>query len=126
MHFHGACLLRAQLPKLRERGLSALCRAYMPTLPLSLLSARLGFGADDARGCEAFLRSVGAVPARASGKDEPELDTRAALRTLAARAAAARAEQEQEERQSAQKQQLGRSWAEIGPALPLDLIGGAW
>ena len=121
LHFHGACLLRAQLPKLRERALLALCKAYLPTLPLSLLARRLGWQ-DDVRGCETFLRTLGAVPAAASGKLEAELDTRAALRALAARAAAARAEQQQ---QDSTRQPLP-PW-EIGPAIPHEYIGGqAW
>ena len=51
-------------------------------MPLTLLARRLGW-ADDTRGCEQFLRSVGTVPSRASGSSEAQLDTKAALHTLA-------------------------------------------
>ena len=126
--FHGACLLKAQLPRLRERALHALCRAYLPALPLTLLARRLGW-ADDTRSCEKFLRSVGTVPSRASGSSEAQLDTKAALHTLAERAAAARAEAEREElAEQARLRGHGRhiplaEW-QVGPAVPHEFLGG--
>ena len=120
--------LKAQLPRLRERALHALCRAYLPALPLTLLARRLGW-ADDTRGCEQFLRSVGTVPSRASGSSEAQLDTKAALHTLAERAAAARAEAEREElAEQARLRGHGRhiplaEW-QVGPAVPHEFLGG--
>ena len=116
LRYHGACLLRPKLQRLRERALYCLCRAYAPTVPLSLLAKRLGWG-DDTVECERFLRSVGTVPAAASGMPERMVDTRQALKTLNER---------EEERQREQQQQQAAG-AGMGPSIPLDLLGGpAW
>ena len=125
LYYHGVCLLRPQLPRLRERALHGLCHAYLPSLPLGVLARRLGWD-DDLRGCVQFLRSLGTVPAMASGRAEPELDTKAALHTLAQRAAAARAEAEQQllvEQQGRQGQRVAPPW-EVGPAVPHEFLGG--
>ena len=116
LHGFGACLFTPQLPQLRERALHRLCRAYAPSVPLELLTRRLGWNGDE-RGCERFLRALGTVPARASGRPEAELDTRAALRTLGDRAAAARA---------AQLATVPTPEWEVGPAVPFDLLVGDW
>ena len=55
-----------------------------------MLARRLGFGEEDAAGCLKWLRSVGTVPAHASGRAEMELETRPALRSLDALEAARR------------------------------------
>ncbi len=117
LRYHGACLLRPKLQRLRERALYCLCRAYAPTVPLSLLAKRLGWG-DDTVECERFLRSVGTVPAAASGMPERMVDTRQALKTLNER---------EEERRREQQQQQQAAGAGVGPSIPLDLLGGpAW
>ena len=111
-----------RLAHLRERALHCLCRVYQPSLPLGLLSRRLGF-ADDVAGCDKFLRSLGTVPARASGSSDPEIETRSALRTLGERAAARRAELEQEAAGGAAPHE--RHGVAVGPAVPFEYLDGA-
>jgi len=123
LHHQGTALLRARLPRLRERALHVLCRAFAPTLPLSVIARRLGFGAD-ARACEQWLRSLGTVPAASSGKPELELDTRASLRTLnerEAEAARARAADEAARQRTAPTRDR-----EVGPGLPFDMLAADW
>ena len=113
---HGRRARERFLGSVLERALHRLCRAYAPSVPLELLTRRLGWNGDE-RGCERFLRALGTVPARASGRPEAELDTRAALRTLGDRAAAARA---------AQLATVPTPEWEVGPAVPFDLLVGDW
>ena len=117
MAHSGASLLRPRLDALRERALHALCRAYAPTLPLNVLSRRLGFG-DCLHECERWLRSLGTVPAAAEGRPERELCTKQALRTLAHRAEVQRAEEAAELSRDRERAHA------VGPPLPIDRIGG--
>jgi hypothetical protein len=118
MHGLGAALLAPQLPTLRERALSALCKAYVPSLPLELLTRHLGFADDDSRGCQRFLRSLGTVPAPSSSGIE--LDTRLARKTLSERAEAAR----REALAAAAAHTGADTVPAVGPAIPFDLLGG--
>lgn len=95
----GVRLFSSRLPRLRERALHVICKAYAPSVPRGFLARMLGFG-DDARGareCEGWLRSIGCGLVRATSgragapsaeEEEKEqelelvLETRAALRTL--------------------------------------------
>lgn len=113
LHDLGACLLRGRLPRLRERALTVLCKAYTPALPLARVAAYLGFG-EQVQACESWLRSIGTVP-YATSAGGMELDTKAGLRTLAIR------REEELARQAADElaEQRRRT---IGPAIPHDLL----
>ena len=125
LYHHGRALLAPRLPLIQERALRLLCVAYLPSLPVSFLSRRLGFGVD-VHGCVQYLRSMGVDPAQSSvtGRKEPELETRSALRTLD-QMAAERREREQQEEQRQKRLQQGnhptnqhaRSFL-IGPPIP--------
>ena len=110
LHDLGACLLRARLPRLRERALTVLCKAFTPTLRLPRVANYLGFG-EQVRACEGWLRSLGIVP-YATSAGGTELDTKAGLRTLAVR---------REEEAASEAAELAEQRT-IGPAIPHDLL----
>ena len=128
---HGGALLRRA--GVLRGGAAVLCKAYAPSLPLSVLARRLGFGEEDAASCLKWLRSVGTVPAHASGRAEMELETRPALRSLDALEAAREAERIEEERRLAAGQAAAgqaAAWSAgcgmAGPAIPEDWLESSW
>lgn len=114
MHNLGAAVLAPQMPLYRERALRVLCKAFAPSLPLGYLARSLGWGGGQAADCrvadcEAWLRSLGTVPAPSSARPGLELDTRAALRTLDRREAL---------RQAAEQAERPDEAGQVGPAVP--------